>query len=112
MEPIGLNHYLLLGAVLFVLGVIGVLARRNAIGILISIELMLNAVNVNLIAFSRFSPNSQSVLGTTHGLSGQVFALFIIILAACEAAIALAIIINVFNSFGSIDVDEADTLRG
>ena len=114
METIGLNHYLALGAVLFVLGVIGLVSRRNAVGILISIELMLNAANLNLEAFSRYSNQHHGSLFMPEaaGMDGQVFAVFVIILAACEAAVALAIILNLFNSFGSIQVDEADTMSG
>ena len=109
-----LHHYLCLSAILFTLGIVGVVARRNAVGILISIELILNAANVNLVAFAKYTDRGINVPGIAGlaGLHGQVFSIFIIILAACEAAIALAIIINIFNSFGSIEVDEADTMRG
>jgi len=103
MEAIGLNAYLCVGAVLFCLGVINCLARRNAIGILIGIELILNAANLNLIAFDRFS---------TGGFDGQVFAIFVIILAACEAAVALAIIISLFMNYGAIDTDLANRMKG
>lgn len=114
MAALGLYHYLLLSALVFALGVIGVLARRNAVGMLISIELILNAVNINLVAFAKFADRGASIPGQAlvQGLDGQVFAIFVIILAACEAAIALAIIINIFNTFGSIEVDEADTMKG
>src|SRR4051812_27690218 len=107
---IGVNHYLVLSAFLFALGIIGVVARKNAVGILISIELILNAANVNLVAFSKFTDKGRVLPGMTGaaGLDGQVFAIFIVILAACEAAVALAIIINIFNTFGSIEVDDAD----
>jgi NADH-quinone oxidoreductase subunit K len=111
---IGLHHYLALGTLLFVLGIIGVAARKNAVGILISIELMLNGAAVNFAAFSRFSEaarNPSAFPGAT-GLDGQVFVIFIILLAACEAAVALAIILNLFNMFGSIEVDDADKMRG
>jgi len=100
---IGLIHYLLVGALLFCLGIVCCLARRTAIGILIGIELILNAANLNFIAFDRFG---------TGGFDGQVFAIFVIILAACEAAIALAIFIAIFRSFGAVDADVADRLKG
>ena len=111
---LGVNHYLVLSAFVFALGVIGVVARKNAVGILISIELILNAANINLVAFSKYADKGRTLPGmaTNVGLDGQVFAIFIIILAACEAAVALAIIINIFNTFGSIEVDDADTMRG
>jgi NADH-quinone oxidoreductase subunit K len=114
MAEIGLTHYLVVAAILFALGVAGVLYRRNAVGMLIGIELILNAANVNLIAFARYADRGVSVPGVdgSAGLEGQVFAIFVIILAACEAAIGLAICINIFNKFGSIDADRADTMRG
>src|ERR1043166_1963351 len=109
MAALSLHHYLILSAFLFALGIVGVVARRNAVGLLISIELILNAANVNLVAFAKFTAHAVQIPGMKPpiGLDGQVFAIFIIILAACEAAIALAITINIFNSFGSIEVDDA-----
>jgi len=101
MLQIGLSHYLIVAAFLFSMGVIACIARRSAIGILIGIELILNSANVNLVAFSRY-------LGT---LDGQVFAIFVIILAACEAAVALAIIINLFYGFGTVEVDYASKMK-
>ena len=101
MLQIGLSHYLIVAAFLFSMGVIACIARRTAIGILIGIELILNSANVNLVAFSRY-------LGT---LDGQVFAIFVIILAACEAAVALAIIINLFYGFGTVEVDYASKMK-
>ena len=114
MSALTLSHYLYLSGFLFTLGIIGVVVRKNAIGILISIELILNAANVNLAAFARYTEKGANLPGMTGtaGLDGQIFAIFIILLAACEAAIALAIIINIFHTFGSIEVDEADTMRG
>jgi NADH-quinone oxidoreductase subunit K len=100
---IGLNHYLALAAALFTLGILAMVARRNAIGVLIGIELVLNAANVNLVAFGRY---------TQAGLQGPVFALFVIMLAAAEAAIALAILLNLFERTGSVSVDEADAIKG
>jgi NADH:ubiquinone oxidoreductase subunit K len=99
---IGLYHFLGLGAALFSIGVIGVVTRRNAIGVLIGVELILNAANVNLVGFSRYA----------GGLDGQVFALFVIVLAAAEAAVALAIILQLFDKRSDVDVDRASTLRG
>jgi NADH-quinone oxidoreductase subunit K len=104
LTHITLTHYLTAAAVLFCLGVICVIARHSAIGILIGLEIMLNAANLNLIAFNRFCDS-------TALLSGQVFSLMVIILAACEVVIALAIIINIYRSFGTIDVDSANRLK-
>jgi NADH-quinone oxidoreductase subunit K len=95
------TNYLLLSLALFTIGVIGVLTRRNVIVILMSIELMLNAVNINLVAFSR-------LLGTVHG---QVFAIFIITDAAAEAAVGLGIIIAYFRNRETVLADEMDLLK-
>src|ERR1700743_1164237 len=92
-------HYLILGAALFVLGVIGVLTRRNVVIVLMSIELILNAVNLNLVAFSRL-----------WGLNGQVFAIFVITDAAAEAAVGLGILIAFFRNKETVNVDEIDLL--
>jgi NADH-quinone oxidoreductase subunit K len=100
---LGLEAYLFVGALLFTAGVIAVLSRRNAIAVLIGIELMLNAANVNLVAFDRFGPLR---------IEGQVFALFVLAIAAAEAAVALAIILNVFDTHDRIDVDRVDRLKG
>ena len=100
---IGLYHFLGLAAALFSVGIIGVVTRRNAIGILIGVELMLNACNINLVAFCRFGGG---------GMEGQVFAVFVIVLAAAEAAVALAIILQLFDKRSDVDVDRARTLRG
>jgi NADH-quinone oxidoreductase subunit K len=99
---VGLDAYLFVGALLFAAGVVAVLSRRNAIAVLIGIELMLNAANVNLVAFDKFG----------GGVQGQVFTLFVLAIAAAEAAIALAIVMNVFDAFDRVDVDEVDDLRG
>ena len=95
------SHYLFLSLGLFTIGVIGVVTRRNVIIILMSIELMLNAVNINLVAFSRLVGSAE----------GHVFAIFVITDAAAEAAVGLAIIIAVFRSRTSVNVDEFDTLK-
>jgi NADH:ubiquinone oxidoreductase subunit K len=106
---VGLQHYLLLAAFMFVCGLLTILVKRNAIGILMGVELILNAANVNLVAFNRFSHG-----GGAGGLKldGQVFAIFVIVLAAAEAAVALAIFLNFYNNFSTIDVERAQNLRG
>ena len=100
---VGLPLYLAVGATLFAAGIVTVLVRRNAVAILIGIELILNAANVNLVAFDRFGGG---------GVEGQVFALFVLAIAAAEAAVALAIILTLFDSRDRIDVDEARSLKG
>ena len=103
MLEIGLNHYLTVGAILFALGFFGIfLNRRNVIIILMSIELILLAVNINLVAFSV----------ALNDLVGQVFALFVLTVAAAEAAIGLAILVAYFRNRGSIDVNDIDVLKG
>jgi len=104
MSPIGLNHYLILGALLFVCGVLSMALKRNAIGVLMGVELVLNGANINFVAFSRYNP--------TFELEGQVFALFVIVLAAAEAAVALAIVLNFYNNHMTVDVDTAEELKG
>ena len=99
----GLPHFLIVGAVLFALGTYTVITRTNAVGILMGVELILNAANVNFIAFQRFNPSPL--------LTGQVFSLFVIVLAAAEAAIALAIVLAIFMNLKSIDVTQADALK-
>jgi NADH:ubiquinone oxidoreductase subunit K len=106
---IGLQHYLILAAFMFVCGVMTILLKRNAIGILMGVELILNAANVNLVAFNRFSHGTMS---GTPALDGQIFALFVIVLAAAEAAVALAIFLNYYNNFMSVDVERARNLKG
>ncbi|HZZ45024.1 MAG TPA: NADH-quinone oxidoreductase subunit NuoK [Tepidisphaeraceae bacterium] len=102
--PITLHHYLVLSALLFTTGLLTILLKRNALAILMGIELLLNSVTLNLVAFNHFSPTPTE--------DGQIFALFIILIAAAEAAIALAIILNFYNNFSSIDPDRAQTLKG
>ena len=101
----GLRHFLILGSILFALGMYGVLSRRNAIGILLSIELMLNGVNLLMVAFARYIQSSQD-------LAGQIFAIFIITQAAAEAAVGLAIIIAVYRQRRTIQVDQLDLMKG
>jgi NADH-quinone oxidoreductase subunit K len=100
---IPMQHYLAIAALLFVLGLYCVMTRRNAVTILMGIELILNSANLNFVAFARYGAG---------GLSGHVFAIFVIIMAAAEAAIALAIVLNLYKRAHSIDVDEADLMRG
>jgi NADH-quinone oxidoreductase subunit K len=98
----GLVHFLVVAALLFSLGVVCILSRRNAIGLLMGIELMLNAANINLIAFARYVETD---------MSGQVFALFVMILAAAEAAIAMAIVLAIYRSTKNIDVSLTVNLK-
>ncbi len=100
-----LPYYLVVGALIFCIGLYAVLARRNAIGILMGVELMLNAVNINLIAFWR---NIEMVRGT---MGGQVFAIIVITVAAAEAAVGLALIISIYRSRRTVDVSTIDTLK-
>ncbi|RMF06416.1 MAG: NADH-quinone oxidoreductase subunit NuoK [Candidatus Neomarinimicrobiota bacterium] len=97
-----LSIYLLVAAILFGLGVYAIMTRRNAIAILMGVELVLNAANLNFVAFARFGGMNSS---------GHVFALFVIVLAAAEAAVALAIIINLYHNLHTINVEEASTLK-
>ena len=103
MNEVGLAPFLVLSAFLFACGVTCVTTKRNAVGVLMGVELILNAANVNLVAFARFSPAFR--------LEGQVFALMVVVLAAAEAAVALAIILNFYNNHSTVDVDEANELR-
>jgi NADH:ubiquinone oxidoreductase subunit K len=104
MDTIGLIHYLVLGALLFVCGVVCMATKRNAIGVLIGVELVLNGANVNLVAFAHFNPIFE--------IEGMTFALFVIVLAAGEAAVALAIVLNFYNNHMTVDVDSAEELKG
>jgi NADH-quinone oxidoreductase subunit K len=99
---VGLGHYLVLSGVLFALGVLGVIARRNAIVVLMAVELMLNAGNLALVAFGRY----------LHSFDGQVIVLLVMTVAAAEAAIGLAILIAVFRTADSLDVDRTTILKG
>ena len=104
MFDIGLIHFVLISVVLVSAGVATVLTKRNAIGILIGVELILNAAGVNFVAFNRYAHGG--------GIDGVMFAVFIVVLAAAEAAVALAIFLNFYNNFSSIDVEKADQLKG
>jgi len=96
-----LNQFLILSAALFSIGIYGVLVRRNGVLVLISVEMILNSVNINLVAF-----------GAHHGISGQVFALFVLAVAAAEVGIGLAIVLLIYRNRRSIDFDELDELKG
>ncbi|MCK6483993.1 MAG: NADH-quinone oxidoreductase subunit NuoK [Phycisphaerae bacterium] len=100
---IGLTHYLILSAAMFACGVMCMMLKRNAVGVLVGIELLLNAANVNFVAFARYR---------TGAMDGQIAAVFVILLAAAEAAIAIAIFMNFYNNAATIDVDRGATLRG
>ncbi len=99
----GLPHFLIVGAVLFGFGTYTVITRTNAVGILMGVELILNAANVNFVAFQRFNPSPL--------LTGQIFSVFVIVLAAAEATVALAIVLAIFMNNKSIDVNQAATLK-
>ncbi|MCI0737480.1 MAG: NADH-quinone oxidoreductase subunit NuoK [Gemmataceae bacterium] len=101
---VGLQPYLILGAILFVCGAVCMATKRNAIGVLIGVELVLNGANINLVAFAHFNPAFE--------IEGMIFALFVIVLAAGEAAVALAIVLNFYNNHATVDVDTAEELKG
>jgi NADH:ubiquinone oxidoreductase subunit K len=100
----GLQFYLIISAVLFVLGMISMLTRRNAVAVLMGIELILNSANINFVAFSRFSAGGE--------IEGQMMGIFIIILAAAEAAVAMAIVLNLYRRHRNIDIDNMRELQG
>ena len=102
MDDLMLNQFLLLGAILFCIGVYGVIARKNTVLVLMSIELILNAVNINLLAF-----------GAAHGdIAGSVFALFVIAVAAAEVGVGLAMVLIIYRNRSSVDLDDVDSMRG
>lgn len=103
MEHVSLNSYLAVAAVLFVCGVVCMATKRNGIGVLMGVELVLNGANVNFVAFSKYG---------LLGLDGQIMSLFVIVLAAAEAAVALAIALNFYNNHLTIDVDQGSELKG
>lgn len=100
---VGLNHFLVLSAVLFSLGLFAVITKKNAVTVLMGVELILNAANINFIAFAKYVDTD---------LDGQVFAIFVIVTAAAAAAVALAIVLNLYERLKSINLDEADSLAG
>ncbi len=99
---VGLVHYLVVAALLFVLGVFAVMTRRHAVGLLMGVELILNAANLNFVAFARY---------VERGIDGHIVAAFVIVLAAAEAAVALAIVLAMFRNFGTVRVDTVDQLK-
>ncbi len=103
-EGVALYPYLVLGALLFTCGIICMATKRNAIGVLIGVELVLNGANINFVAFSQYNPDFQ--------IEGMIFALFVIVMAAGEAAVALAIVLNFYNNHSTVDVDSAEELKG
>jgi NADH-quinone oxidoreductase subunit K len=98
-----LQHMLLLSAIIFCCGVYTILTRKNAVSILMGVELVLNAANINFVAFSQYT--------RIGGVHGNIFTIFVILLAAAEAAVALAIIIGMYQNFGKVDVDQADNMK-
>lgn len=101
---VGLAHFLVLAALLFSLGLIAVITKRNAVTVLMGVELIINAANINFIAFARYLDKDASPM------DGQVFGIFVIIIAAASAAVALAIVLNVYQRMRSVNLDEADSL--
>lgn len=102
MIEVGLNHFIIVSCLLFSLGIYAVITRKNAVLVLMGIELILNSANINFIAFSRYG---------NFGFQGQLVALFVIVLAAAEAAIALAIVLNIYKNFSTVNVDEINRLK-
>jgi len=102
LAQVGLIHFLVVSSILFSLGIYGIITRKNAVMVLMGIELILNSANINFVAFSKYG---------NLGINGQIVALFVIILAAAEAAIALAIVLNIYKTFSNVNVDEIDHLK-
>ncbi|MCO6449079.1 MAG: NADH-quinone oxidoreductase subunit NuoK [Ignavibacterium album] len=102
MMEVGLNHFLVVSTLLFSMGIYAIVTRKNAILVLMGIELILNSANINFIAFSRYG---------NFGLQGHLIALFVIVLAAAEAAIALAIVLNIYKTLSTVNIDEIDNLK-
>ncbi|MBP86723.1 MAG: NADH-quinone oxidoreductase subunit NuoK [Planctomycetaceae bacterium] len=107
LVSVSVSHYLVVGAILFVTGVICMATKRNSLGVLMGVELVLNGANLNFIAFG-----SSYLRANSLGLDGQLMSLFVIVLAAAEAAVALAIALNFYNNHSTIDVDQASDLKG
>lgn len=102
MIEVGLNHFLVVSTLLFSMGIYAIVTRKNAIMVLMGVELILNSANINFIAFTRFG---------NFGLQGHLIALFVIVLAAAEAAIALAIVLNIYKTLSTVNIDEVDNLK-
>ena len=98
-----LENLIVVSAALFALGIFTIVSRRNAVSVLMGVELVLNAANVNFVAFSQYVPGA--------GIHGSMFSIFVIVLAAAEAAVALAIIIGIYQNFGRVDVDKAELMK-
>jgi NAD(P)H-quinone oxidoreductase subunit 4L len=103
MMQIGLNHFLILSAILFSIGLYGTLAKKNAVAVIMGIELMLNAVNINLVAFSKYI--------TPGDLTGQIFAIFVVVIAAAEVTVGLALVISIYRDRLSVNVEDFDWLK-
>jgi NAD(P)H-quinone oxidoreductase subunit 4L len=103
MFTIGLDHYLILSAILFCIGLVGVITQRNVIKLIMCLEIMLNAVNITLIAFSRYI--------TPTALEGQIFAIFVMVVAAAEVAVGIAIIFSIYRSRESVDMENFNLLK-
>jgi NADH:ubiquinone oxidoreductase subunit K len=103
---IGLEHYLVLSAILFCIGLYGAVVKRNAVVILMCIEIMLNAVNITLVAFSRYLVPESVVL------EGQIFVIFVMVVAAAEAAVGLALIVSIYRNRRTVDASEIDLMKG
>lgn len=99
---VGLNHYLILSAILFTFGIFSVISRKNAIMVLMGLELILNAANINFVAFAKYGGMN---------IDGHISAIFVIILAAAEAAIALAIVLNIYQNYKHVNIDEINKLK-
>jgi NADH:ubiquinone oxidoreductase subunit K len=109
-EPVGIAHFMAVGAVMFVAGAVCMATKRNGLGVLMGVELVLNGANINFVALG--SKYLHANPDQSIGLDGSLIALFVIVLAAAEAAVALAIALNFYNNHGTIDVDRADELKG
>ncbi|MBX3044319.1 MAG: NADH-quinone oxidoreductase subunit NuoK [Candidatus Kapabacteria bacterium] len=99
---IGLNHYLIISAILFALGLFGIITRKNAIMVLMSMELILNSANINFIAFAKYGGMN---------FDGHIAAMFVIVLAAAEVAVALAIVLNIYHNFRHVNIDEVSSMK-
>lgn len=102
MIEVGLNHFLVVSTLLFSMGIYAIVTRKNAVMVLMGVELILNSANINFVAFTRFG---------NFGLQGHLMALFVIVLAAAEAAIALAIVLNIYKTLSTVNIDEVDSLK-
>ncbi|MBK7227876.1 MAG: NADH-quinone oxidoreductase subunit NuoK [Ignavibacteriales bacterium] len=109
MMEVGLNHFLVVSTLLFSMGIYAIVTRKNAIMVLMGVELILNSANINFIAFSQFG--NRGIDGNLFGLHGHLIALFVIVLAAAEAAIALAIVLNIYKTLSTVNIDEIDNLK-